>query len=56
MRGLLVTNTLGVLTEATADLTWALLLAVARRVAEDDRYVLDIIVYYELRQFYSMSE
>jgi glyoxylate reductase len=34
--GLLVTNTPGVLTEATADLTWALLLAVARRVVEGD--------------------
>ncbi|HWE40147.1 MAG TPA: D-glycerate dehydrogenase [Isosphaeraceae bacterium] len=36
-RGILVTNTPGVLTEATADLTWALLLGVARRVAEGDR-------------------
>src|SRR5436190_298788 len=35
--GILVTNTPGVLTEATADLTWALLLGVARRVAEGDR-------------------
>jgi glyoxylate reductase len=35
--GLLVTNTPGVLTEATADLTWALILAVSRRVAEGDR-------------------
>jgi len=34
--GILVTNTPGVLTEATADLTWALILAVARRVAEGD--------------------
>jgi glyoxylate reductase len=34
--GILVTNTPGVLTEATADLTWALLLAVARRVVEGD--------------------
>lgn len=34
-----VTNTPGVLTETTADLAWALLLAVARRVAEGDRYV-----------------
>ena len=32
-------NTPGVLTEATADLTWALLMAAARRVAEGDRYV-----------------
>lgn len=37
--GILVTNTPGVLTEATADLTWALILGVARRVAEGDREV-----------------
>jgi glyoxylate reductase len=36
-RGILVTNTPGILTEATADLTWALILGVARRVAEGDR-------------------
>lgn len=34
--GVAVTNTPGVLTEATADLTWALILAVARRVVEGD--------------------
>ena len=34
--GILVTNTPGVLTEATADLTWTLLLGVARRVVEGD--------------------
>ena len=34
MRGVLVTNTPGVLTDATADLTWALILAAARRVVE----------------------
>lgn len=33
-RGVAVTNTPGVLTEATADLTWALLLAAARRLRE----------------------
>lgn len=38
-RGIIVTNTPDVLTDATADLTWALLLAVARRVAEGDRLV-----------------
>ena len=38
-RGIVVTNTPDVLTDATADLTWALLLAVARRVAEGDAYV-----------------
>jgi glyoxylate reductase len=36
-RGILVTNTPGVLTETTADMAWALLLAAARRVAEGDR-------------------
>jgi glyoxylate reductase len=35
--GIVVTNTPGVLTEATADLTMALLLAVTRRVVEGDR-------------------
>src|SRR5436309_11247654 len=35
--GIMVTNTPGVLTEATADLAWALILGVARRVAEGDR-------------------
>ncbi|NHJ13140.1 MAG: D-glycerate dehydrogenase [Candidatus Thorarchaeota archaeon] len=38
-KGILVTNTPGVLTEATADLTWALILAAARRIVEADRYV-----------------
>jgi len=33
-RGVAVTNTPGVLTEATADLTWALVLAAARRLRE----------------------
>jgi len=37
--GIVVTHTPGVLTEATADLTWALLLAAARRVIEGDRLV-----------------
>jgi glyoxylate reductase len=36
-RGILVTYTPHVLTEATADLTWTLLLDVARRVTEGDR-------------------
>lgn len=36
-RGVLVTNTPGVLTDATADLAFALILAVARRVVEGDR-------------------
>jgi glyoxylate reductase len=36
-RNIVVTNTPDVLTDATADLTWALLLAVARRVVEGDR-------------------
>lgn len=38
-RGVLVCNTPGVLTETTADLTWALIMAAARRVAEGDRYL-----------------
>ena len=38
-RGVLVTNTPGVLTAATADLAMALLLAAARRVVEGDRVV-----------------
>lgn len=38
-RGIYVTNTPGILTDTTADFTWALLLAIARRVAEADRYV-----------------
>jgi len=38
-RGIVVTNTPGVLTEATADLTWALLLAAARRIPEAERFV-----------------
>ena len=37
-RGLLVTNTPDVLTEATADLTLALILAVTRRLVEADRF------------------
>jgi lactate dehydrogenase-like 2-hydroxyacid dehydrogenase len=39
VRGIPVGNTPGVLTETTADLAWALLMAAARRVAEGDRYV-----------------
>jgi len=38
-RGVLVTNTPGVLTDATADHALALLLAAARRVAEGDRLI-----------------
>jgi glyoxylate reductase len=38
-RGVVVTNTPDVLTEATAELTWALILALARRVAEGDRLI-----------------
>jgi len=38
-RGILVTNTPGVVTESTADLTWCLLCSVARRIAEGDRYI-----------------
>ncbi len=38
-RGVVVTNTPGVLTEATADLTWALVLAASRRLGEGERLV-----------------
>ena len=38
-RGLIITNTPDVLTDATADLTWALILATARRVVEGDALV-----------------
>lgn len=38
-RGIPVGNTPGVLTDTTADLAWALLMAAARRIAEADRYV-----------------
>jgi len=38
-RGIIITNTPGVLTDATADLSWALLFCVARRIVEGDRFV-----------------
>jgi lactate dehydrogenase-like 2-hydroxyacid dehydrogenase len=38
-RDIPVGNTPGVLTETTADLAWALLMAAARRIVEGDRYV-----------------
>jgi glyoxylate reductase len=38
-RGIMVTNTPGVLTETTADLTFALMMASARRLVEADKYV-----------------
>ena len=38
-RGVVVTNTPDVLTNATAELTWGLILAITRRVAEGDRLV-----------------
>lgn len=37
-RGIPVGNTPGVLTDATADFTWALLMAAARRLVEGDRF------------------
>lgn len=40
-RGILVTNTPDVLTDATADMAWALLLAAARRLGEGERLVRD---------------
>ena len=38
-RGVVVTNTPDVLTDTTADFAWALLMAIARRVVEADRYL-----------------
>jgi glyoxylate reductase len=38
-RGVVVTNTPDVLTEATAELTWALILAITRRIGEGERLV-----------------
>jgi len=37
-RGIMVTNTPGVLTDATADFGWALLFSTARRVVESDKF------------------
>jgi glyoxylate reductase len=39
LRGIMVANTPGVLTEATADHAWALLFAIARRIPESERYL-----------------
>ena len=38
-RGVVVTNTPGILTETSADLAWGLLLSIARRIPEADRYI-----------------
>ena len=38
-RGIYVTNTPDVLTDATADLTWALILAITRRIVEADAFL-----------------
>src|SRR5262245_10831014 len=38
-RGVVVTNTPDVLTESVADFTWALILAITRRLSEGDRLV-----------------
>jgi glyoxylate reductase len=38
-RGIIVTNTPDVLTEAVAELTWAMILGLVRRVAEGDRLI-----------------
>ena len=38
-RGVMVTNTPGVLDDTTADFTWCLLLAAARRVVEGDKFL-----------------
>jgi glyoxylate reductase len=37
-RGIMVTNTPGVLNDTTADLAWVLLMATARRIAEADKF------------------
>ncbi len=37
--GIAVCNTAGVLTESTADLTWALIMATCRRISESERYL-----------------
>ncbi|KPU26861.1 glyoxylate reductase [Caloranaerobacter sp. TR13] len=37
-RGIIITNTPDVLSDATADLAWTLLLSVARRIVEADKY------------------
>ncbi|MDK2897661.1 MAG: glyoxylate reductase [Candidatus Atribacteria bacterium] len=38
-RGIMVTNTPGVLTETTADLAWTLMMSIARRIVEGDKFV-----------------
>jgi glyoxylate reductase len=38
-RGIMVTNTPGVLTETTADLAFGLLISIARRIPEGDRFI-----------------
>ena len=38
-RGIVVTNTPDVLTESVADFTWAMILAITRRLAEGDRLI-----------------
>jgi glyoxylate reductase len=40
-KGIYVTNTPGILTNATADFAWALIMSSARRIAEADKYVRD---------------
>ena len=37
-RGIMVTNTPGVLTDSTADMAWALLFAIARKIPESDQF------------------
>lgn len=40
-RGVMMTNTPDVVTDATVEMTWALIFASARRIVESDRYVRD---------------
>ncbi len=49
-RGIKVTNTPGVLDNTTADLTWSLLMAAARRIAEGDAWKIAFGVQYFLGQ------
>jgi glyoxylate reductase len=40
-RGIMITNTPGVLTETTADMAWALLMATARHIPQSERWLRD---------------
>jgi lactate dehydrogenase-like 2-hydroxyacid dehydrogenase len=38
-RGIIITNTPGVLTDATADMAWALIMSTVRRISESERFL-----------------